>query len=144
MLYARRHAGPDMNAFTLQLNDATHELRISGVTSFIGEDASGSFGIRAGHARFMTAHVFGLARFRIEEDDWQFLALPGAILYFDHNELTISTRHFLIDTDLDRISALLEQQLIAEEDHLRATKASLQKMEQAMLNRLWKLTRKTR
>ena len=133
-----------MNAFTLQLNDATHEQRIAGVTSFVGEDASGSFGIRTNHARFMTTHVFGLARFRQAEEDWQFLALPGAVLYFNDNELTISTRHFLIDTDLDRISTLLEQQLIAEEENLRATKASLHKMEQAMLNRLWKLRRKTR
>lgn len=133
-----------MKEFSLQLNDATHEQRINGVTSFVGEDASGSFGIRPNHARFMTTHVFGLARFRQGGEDWQFLALPGAVLYFNNNELTISTRHFLIDTDLDRISAALEQQLIAEEENLQATKASLHKMEQAMLNRLWKLRRKTR
>ncbi len=50
--------------------------------SFIGEDASGSFGLQAGHARFMTILEFGLARFRTAEADWQYLALPGALLYF--------------------------------------------------------------
>ena len=131
-----------MNEFALQLHDAAHEQRITGVTAFAGEDASGSFGIRANHARFMTTLVFGLARFRHGEEDWRYLALPGAVLYFNDNELTIGTRHFLIDTDLDRISSLLEQQLIAEEEDLRATKLSLHKMERAMLNRLWKLKRK--
>lgn len=132
-----------MKEFTIQLFDATHEQRITGITDFVGEDASGSFGIRANHARFMTTLVFGLARFRRMEENWHYLALPGAVLYFNNNELTVSTRHFMIDTDLDRISSQLEKQLIAEEDNLRTTKASLHKMEQAMLNRLWKLKRKT-
>jgi F-type H+-transporting ATPase subunit epsilon len=132
-----------MNHFLLNLFDAGHEQRIEGVTSFVGEDASGSFGIQAHHARFMTTLVFGLARFRLETDDWQYLALPGAVVYFNNNELTISTRHFLIDTDLDRISGLLEQQLIAEEEALHSTKESLHKMEQAMLKRMLALKRKT-
>jgi F-type H+-transporting ATPase subunit epsilon len=132
-----------MNPFVLNLFDVTHEQRITGVTSFIGEDASGSFGIQPNHARFMTTLVFGLARFRLASEDWQYLALPGAVVYFNNNELTISTRHFLLDTDLERISALLEQQLITEEDNLHATRESLHRMEQAMLKRMLTLKRKT-
>jgi F-type H+-transporting ATPase subunit epsilon len=131
-----------MNRFVLSLFDASHEQRIESVTSFVGEDASGSFGVQANHARFMTTLVFGLARFRLGTDDWQYLALPGAVLYFNNNELSISTRHFLIDTDIERISSLLEQQLIAEEDNLRATRESLHRMEQAMLKRMLALKRK--
>jgi F-type H+-transporting ATPase subunit epsilon len=132
-----------MNQFTLNLFDASHEQRFTGVTSFVGEDASGFFGIQANHARFMTTLVFGLARFRVAAEDWQYLALPGAVVYFIDNELTISTRHFLIDTDLERISTLLEQELITEEENLQSTKESLHKMEQAMLKRMLALKRKT-
>ncbi len=132
-----------MKDFVLNLFDASHEQRITGVTSFVGEDASGSFGIQANHARFMTTLVFGLARFRVAAQDWQYLALPGAVVYFNNNALTLSTRHFLIDTDLERISALLEQELLAEEEHLRASRESLQRMEQAMLKRMLTLKRKT-
>ena len=132
-----------MNQFVLNLFDATHEQRITGVTSFIGEDDSGSFGIQPNHARFMTTLNFGLARFRLGKEDWQYLALPGAVVYFNNNELTISTRHFLIDTDLERISNLLEQQLITEEENLHATRESLHRMEQAMLKRMLTLKRKT-
>jgi F-type H+-transporting ATPase subunit epsilon len=131
-----------MNQFVLNLFDATHEQRITGVTSFVGEDGSGNFGIQANHARFMTTLVFGLARFRLGITDWQYLALPGAVVYFNNNELTISTRHFLIDTDLERISTLLELQLITEEENLRATRESLHRMEQAMLKRMLTLKRK--
>ena len=132
-----------MNQFVLNLFDASHEQRITGVTSFIGEDATGCFGIQANHARFMTTLVFGLARFSLSLDEWQYLALPGAVVYFNNNELTVSTRHFLIDTDLERISTLLEQQLIAEEEDLRATRESLHRMEQAMMKRMLALKRKT-
>ena len=131
-----------MNPFVLNLFDATHEQRITGVTSFVGEDDSGSFGIQAHHARFMTTLVFGLARFRLGTEEWQYLALPGGVLYFNNNELTISTRHFLMDTDFERISLLLDQQLIAEEENLRATRESLHRMEQAILKRMLTLKRK--
>ena len=77
-----------MKRFTLVLQDAAHTERINDVTSFVGEDASGSFGILTGHARMMTSLVFGLARFRIDENPWQYLALPGAVLYFRNNELS--------------------------------------------------------
>lgn len=128
-----------MNTFTLQLYDATRQQRIENVTSFVGEDANGCFGLQAHHARFMTTLVFGLFRYRLQTDDWQYLALPGGVLYFNDNELSISTRHFLIDSDFERISDLLKHQLLSEEETLSATRASLQKMERAMLVRLWNL-----
>jgi F-type H+-transporting ATPase subunit epsilon len=130
-----------MTAFTLHLHDATHTQRIDGVTSFVGEDASGSFGIMAGHARFMTALTFGLARFRIGADQWQYAALPGALLYFADNNLTISTRHYLLDDNYDRIYQSLQDQLLAEEENLQTTKESLHNMEQEIFKRLWAMRR---
>ena len=132
-----------MSSFNLNLFDIYHQQRMTGVSSFVGLDASGSFGILPNHARFMTTLVFGLARFCLGSDNWQYLAVPGAVLYFNNNELTISTKHFLCDTDFDRISSLLEQQLSTEEDKLRATRGSLGLMEQAMLKRLLALKGKT-
>lgn len=127
-----------MNPFTLLLQDATHAEEIGGVTSFVGEDGSGSFGILAGHGRFMTLLVMGLARFRTgEEGDWHYLALPGALLYFHDNRLTLTTRHYLIDTDYSRISAALGQQLLAEEAQLHRVKESLRQMDRELLKRLW-------
>lgn len=127
-----------MKPFTLLLQDATHAEEIGGVTSFVGEDGSGSFGILAGHGRFMTLLVMGLARFRMEEEgDWHYLALPGALLYFRDNRLTLTTRHYLIDTDYSRISAALGQQLLAEEAQLHRVKESLRQMDRELLKRLW-------
>jgi len=130
-----------VNTFAIQLYDSTQQQRIENVTSFVGEDSNGCFGLQAHHARFMTTLIFGLFRYRLQTDDWQYLALPGGVLYFNKNELTISTRHFLIDNNFERISDLLTHQLLTEEEALTATRSSLQKMEQSMLTRLWKLQR---
>lgn len=132
-----------MSEFVLTIFDACHKEHITDVCLFVGEDASGCFGIQANHARFMTTLVFGLARFRLATDEWHYLALPEAVLYFNANELKISTRHFLIDSDLERITASLEQELLVEENKLRTTRESLQRMEQTMLYRLLHLKHKT-
>ncbi len=131
-----------MKSFTLQLQDATHAEEIRQVSSFVGEDSSGSFGILADHARFMTSLLVGLARFRIGVNDWQFLALPGAVLYFYNNVLTLSTRHYLIDADYMHISQALQQQLIEEEKKLQSIKESLSHMEEEVLKHLWEMSRK--
>jgi len=112
------------------------------VTSFVGEDASGSFGILAGHARMVTSLLIGLARFRSADGPWRYLALPGAVLYFHDNVLTLCTRRYLLDDDYLRISQALQQQLLAEEEKLHTMKESLQRMEEAVLKRLWEADRK--
>lgn len=131
-----------MKSFTLKLQDATHADIISGVSSFVGEDPSGSFGIRADHARFMTSLLVGLARFRVGDNEWQYLALPGGVLYFCDNMLTLSTRHYLMDVDYMHISQALQQQLVEEETKLQMTKESLSHMEEEVLKHLWEMGRK--
>lgn len=131
-----------MKPFHLHLQSATRYEHFDDVVSFVGEDDSGSFGLLANHARFMTALVFGLARLRrAGSEDWLFLAVPGALLYFADNRLTIDTRHYLLDTDFGRISDRLTQELVEEETRLYDMKESLRHMEEAMIRRLWEMRR---
>ena len=125
-----------MNVFTLHLQSATQYEAIADVTSFVGEDGSGSFGIQAGHARMMASLSFGLARYRSGEQAWQYLALPGALLYFVDNQLFINTRHYVRDDDYSRINSVLREQLRTEEAGLRRIKDSLRRMEEEMLKRM--------
>jgi len=132
-----------MSVFELNLFATDQAQRLESVTTFVGEDASGSFGIQAHHARFMTTLIFGLARFKQAEDAWHYVAVPSAVLYFNDNTLTITTQHFLLDSNLERISNVLQQQWANQEDEVRATRESLKRMEQAMLKRLMSLKHKT-
>ena len=131
-----------MKTFTLLIQDATHAEKIDGLSSFVGEDKSGSFGILADHARFMTTLVMGLARYRIGNKPWQYLAQPGAVLYFKNNLLTISTRHYFRDENYMHISNDLQQKLLAEEEALHSVKHSLQHMEKEVLKHMWELHRR--
>lgn len=108
-----------MTHFVMHLQSATQYERVEPVTMFLGEDVTGSFGIMAGHHRIMTPLRFGLARFRTGDREWQFLAVPGGLLYFADNELFLNTRHYLRDQDYVRITQALEQQLRSEEAALR-------------------------
>lgn len=130
-----------MRGFIMHLQSATQYERIEQVTTFVGEDVSGSFGILAGHHRMMTSLLFGLARFRTEEDEWEFLALPGGVLYFVENELFLNTRRYLRGTDYAGIAKALEQQLRSEEALLRDLKESMHRLEEEMFKRLWSLGR---
>jgi len=133
-----------MNSFTLQLRAAEHEQRFDGVTAFVGEDASGSFGLRARHERFLTALRFGLARFRVGDAPWLYLAVPRALVYFVDNRLTLTTRRYVLDSDYERISRTLQEELLAEEQALRSVRTSLHIMEEYLLKRLWKFGRELR
>lgn len=131
-----------MNSYTMHLFDSRKRLDVEGVTSFVGEDATGGFGILPRHARLMSVLVFGLARFRCgQEQPWQYLAMPGAVLYFADNTLSIVCRHYLIDADYERISQRLINELVAEEEQLREVQLSLKRMEEALLQRMWELGR---
>jgi F-type H+-transporting ATPase subunit epsilon len=143
MLHARHHAGGvRMNTFSLHVQDVTRAERIEQVESFVGHDASGSFGICAHHHRMMTVLVFGLARFRLAEGSWQYLALPGGVLYVIDNNVFVYTRRYLLDSDYERVSRELDEQLAAEERNLSTLKDSLRQLEEELFRRLWQLGRR--
>ena len=130
-----------MSTFTLELRSAAAADTVAGVSDFVGEDASGSFGIRARHERFLTSLVFGLARFRVGEE-WEYLALPGALLHFTDNTLWLATRRYYRDRDYDRINEALTSVLLTEEQELQAGRESLRRLEEAMLKRLREMGRR--
>lgn len=133
-----------MNTFVLHLQSGTQYERIDNAVSFIAADESGSFGILAGHARMMTPLATGLARFRTADGAWQFLALPGAVLYFVDNELYVNTRRYLHDPDYKRVSMAWREELRADEEKLRTVTESMNRLEDEMLKRLWTLQREAR
>ncbi len=136
-----------MKTFSLHLYDTSGFEHINNVISFVAEDNSGSFGLQANHARFMTSLIFGLARYRLNDSDhkgglWQYLALPGGILYFDNNSLFINTRRYLRDDNFERISLALQERLLSEEQQLDSMKGNIRHMEEELLKRMWQLGRR--
>lgn len=130
-----------MNGMRLILASAADVRRIEAVESFVGEDASGQFGVLPGHARLMTPLAFGLARYRVAGGDWQYLATTGGVLDTDGEEIRIATRRFLIDADYATLSAALDAELAQESAAIQALHQSLQRIEEGVVRRLWELRR---
>jgi len=128
-----------MRTFTLRLQDYSQVQRVEDVRSFIGEDAAGAFGIMAGHERMIGSLVHGLSRYRTADDRWHYLVMPGGLLYFLDNELSIASRHIFVDDDMDRILGELEARLAREEADLKALKENMKHLEQEMLRRIMRL-----
>ncbi len=128
-----------MNTFIVRLLAAGRTDTIENVASFVGEDRSGSFGLLAHHDRFMTALTFGLARLALADGSREYLGFPGGLLYFVDNELRISTRRYLRDTDVARITQALTRELLEEEQALEQTRRRLHRLETEMLGRLAEL-----
>ena len=133
-----------MKTFELVIQDSRRRRTYANVRSFVGADASGSFGILAGHARMTTALVVGLARFLDASEVWQYVAMPGAILYFADERLTLTARRCFVGNDYKEISAALQRRMLAEEQALAKIKTSLHRLEEEMLRRLWALDRELR
>jgi F-type H+-transporting ATPase subunit epsilon len=131
-----------VSGLCLQLESPARCERIEDVTSFVGEDASGSFGVLPGHEPLVTVLDFGLSRFRVAGGAWQYLAAPGAVLYLHDGELHFATRRYLRGDDYATIRAALQRQVSAEEQSLQEIKTSLRGLEQEMLKRLWQLGRR--
>jgi F-type H+-transporting ATPase subunit epsilon len=128
-----------MNTFRVHLLATDRGEIIDRVASFVGEDPSGSFGLMAHHARFMTVLSFGLARLRLADGSRQYVGLPGGLLYFVDNELRISTRRYLLGSDATAIAGTLAQEMLTEEQALAQTRRKLHRLEAEMLQRVAQL-----
>jgi len=131
-----------MNTFTVQVRDMQQMQTFESVQSFIGHDATGSFSIWANHGRFITALEFGLASFRQQDSSWRYLSMPGGILYFNQNLLTINTRRYFLDDDYARINQILEQTLQEEEQRMAHLRENLRRLEENALIRLREIGQK--
>ena len=104
MLHAGLHGETEaMRGMTLHLRQSSGYERFDGLTSFVAEDASGSFGLLPGHAWMMTALAAGLARFRVGEGEWHYLALREFVARRKRRDILAWEGKVRWEGDFDRI-----------------------------------------
>ena len=129
-----------MSSFALHIASATQHQQFEGVVSFVGSDASGQFGLMAGHVPIATVLDFGLARFRFHAPGpWRYLALPGGTLRFADNVLDIATRSYVVGEQLASVRAALDAQLGREARQRTDLRHNLDQLEKSLIDRLWKM-----
>ncbi len=128
-----------MNAFALNLMDSHSVQRFDNVKQFIGADSSGSFGLLAGHAKMVAVLRYGLARFVDMSGKWHYLALPGGVVSFANNELTLVTVRYFLGEERTSICKLLADEMAATDSDIHQSRVTLVEIEHALIRRLGEL-----
>lgn len=128
-----------MNTFVLNLLDSRDAERFDQVAQFIGADDSGSFGVLAGHARMVAVLRYGLARFVDSAGRWRYLALPGGVLSFAGNELTLVTVRYFLGDERGSITRQLAAEMARTDSDVHRSRATLAEIEHSLVRRLGEL-----
>ena len=130
-----------MTTFNLLIQDAENRYERSDVVSLVAADNSGQFGVLAGGEPLLASLRFGLARFRPAAEAWHYVALPSGVLQFDGKQLTITTTHFLVDTNRDAMSKALSEEIAAGEKAVATARKMITDIEHALMKKLWDMGR---
>ena len=79
-----------------------------------------------------------MTRLRASSGQTLYLALPGGVLYFSNDNLTISTRHFVVSDNFEQVLKTLQQDILDEEIQLQTLKKSFHALEKELMKRLLK------
>lgn len=131
-----------MSTFTLSLVSPSGVLRQPDVVSFVGTDASGRFGVQAGHVPAATVLSYGLCRFRTASDAaWQWVTLPGGVLRFEAGTLEIACRRFWRGANPRELERQLAADHEAESERHAELRHTLDRLEQTLAKKLWEMQR---
>lgn len=106
---------------------------------FIAADASGSFGLLAGHAPLVAVLRYGLARFEDAGGSWHYLALPGGVLRFAGNRLSLATVRYFLGAERASLCEALAAEMARADSDVAAARVTLAKIEHSLLHRLSEL-----
>lgn len=128
-----------MNTFSLILFDSSQVQHFDAVTQCIAADATGSFGILAGHERLVAVLRYGLLRFSNGTGTWHYAALPGGVLRFANNHLSVITSRYFTGDDAQVLVTQLEAEMAREDSDVSNARATLAQIEQTLMQRLGEL-----
>ena len=132
-----------MRTFRLELLDSQGADRFAAVRQFIATDASGSFGIQAGHEPMVAVLRYGLARFEDEGEQWHYAALPGGVLRFAGNCLTVATVHYFLGQERDTLLQQLTAEMARTDSDIARARTTLTEIEHSLLRRLGEMAGQT-
>lgn len=129
-----------IRTFVMELHDNHGTDRFEDVAQFVAADGSGSFGLLAGHARFVAVLRYGLARFADSGGRWRYLALPGGVLEFRNNRLSLATVRYFLGEDRAAICRQLAEEMARTDSLVHASRSTLAEIEHALVRRLGELS----
>lgn len=128
-----------MKTFRMHIMSSSQTETVDDTESFVASTEDGQFGILAHAGRRMEILKYGLARFRRQTGDTEYLALAGGILYFLDNVLFLATSSYIRHRDYNVIGSLLDERIRIDEQQIQDMKRSLHRIDQEILRKLTQL-----
>lgn len=125
-----------MKTFALALLDSAGADRFEHVRQFVGADGSGNFGILAAHEPMVATLRYGLARFEDSDGRWHYVALPGGILRFKDNALSVAAVRYFLGDEPGVIVEHLAAEMARDDSELSAARQTLAKIDRSLIRRL--------
>lgn len=83
---------------------------------------------------------YGLARFIDRTCRWHYLSLPGGVLSFSGNQLTLVTVRYFLGDDRTLICRQLADEMAKTDSDVHTSRATLAEIEHALVRRLGELS----
>lgn len=120
-------------------------VETDGVAHLRAEDASGSFGILAGHADFLTALSTAVASWRSDDGTLQHAALRGGMLEVrGGDKIAIATREAVVSDDLVHLETDVLAAFRCATEEERAARTDAQRLYVAAIRQICKFLRSER
>jgi len=115
----------------------------SEVEHVLAEDASGLFGIRRGHAEFVTVLRPSVLSWRLRAGGQAHAALRGGVLYVrrrgrEEELVEVATREAIVSEDLQELEALVESSFRDEAAAEEESRAQAARMQVALTRGVWR------
>lgn len=94
--------------FKLNIITPSHTQKVENISSFRGEDSSGSFGILPKHIEFLTILEPSISIVLIDEEE-EYFAFNGGILSFKKDILTITTKEFVQSKQISELQGIIKK-----------------------------------
>lgn len=125
-----------MKQFSLSVLTPKSSYHREDLVSFRGRDHSGSYGILANRAAFVSVLSSGLTELQYGNSHSQYLAFPGGLLRFSKNQLTIIADFYLVSDQAEGLTQNLQQMMQNEESRQHQMLNFIQNLDKELLRKL--------
>lgn len=108
------------------------------------EAENGAFGMLPRHIDFVTILAPGILSYRLSNGVEEFMAIDEGVLVKCGPEVRISTRRAVRSPSLETLEQAVKQEFRAQDEHERATRAALAKLQADFLRRFLEMGKVSR